>query len=44
MEPYMSGTCLFMPSFIDPEYWQRKFLDYVADVEFIKMVCNEASI
>lgn len=30
--------------FIDPEYWQRKFLDYVADVEFIKLVCKEANV
>jgi len=29
---------------IDPEYWQRKFLDYVADVEFIKVVTAEANV
>ena len=30
--------------FIDPEFWHRKFVDYVADVEFIKMVLAEAKV
>lgn len=29
---------------IDPDFWQRKFKDYVADVEFIKMVLKEANV
>jgi hypothetical protein len=27
---------------IDPEYWQRKFKDYVADTEWIKEILKEA--
>jgi hypothetical protein len=30
--------------FIDPDYWQRKFKDYVADTEFIKTVLDEAKV
>lgn len=30
--------------FIDPEFWQRKFKDYVADTEFIKTVLDEAHV
>jgi len=30
--------------FIDPDFWNRKFKDYVADTEFIKSVLLEASI
>ena len=30
--------------FIDPEFWQRKFKDYVADAEFIKQVLEEAKV
>jgi hypothetical protein len=30
--------------FIEPEFWQRKFKDYVADVEFIKSVLVEANV
>ena len=29
---------------IDPPFWERKLLDYVADSEFIKLVCSEAAI
>jgi hypothetical protein len=29
---------------IDPEFWQRKFKDYVADTEFIKTVLLEAKV
>jgi len=30
--------------FIEPDFWQRKFKDYVADVEFIKSVLVEANV
>lgn len=30
--------------FIDPAFWQRKFLDYVADTEIIKSVLVEACV
>lgn len=30
--------------FIDPEFWQRKFKDFVADTEFIKSVLMEARV
>jgi hypothetical protein len=30
--------------FIDPEFWQQKFKNYVADVEFIKSVLREAQV
>ena len=29
---------------IDPEYWQRKFQDYVADTEWIKSILREAKL
>lgn len=29
---------------IDPDYWQQKFRDYVADVEWVKMILKEAGL
>ena len=29
---------------IDPDYWQRKFSDYVADTEWVKMILKEAGL
>jgi hypothetical protein len=29
---------------IDPEYWQRKFTDYLADTEWTKAVLAEAGL
>jgi len=29
---------------IDPDYWQRKFQDYVADTEWVKMILKEAKL
>jgi hypothetical protein len=29
---------------IDPEFWQRKFKDHIADAEFIKMVLQESGV
>jgi hypothetical protein len=29
---------------IDPEYWQRKFKDYVADTEWVKSILKEAKL
>lgn len=29
---------------IDPDYWQRKFADYVADTEWVKMILKEAGL
>jgi hypothetical protein len=29
---------------IDPEYWQRKFQDYVADTEWVKQILKEAKL
>jgi len=29
---------------IDPDYWQRKFVDYVADTEWVKMILKEARL
>lgn len=29
---------------IDPDHWQRKFADYVADTEWIKMILKEAKL
>lgn len=34
---------IIMP-WIDPDYWQRKFTDYVADTEWVKMVLAEAGL
>jgi hypothetical protein len=34
---------IVMP-WIDPEYWQRKFKDYVADTEWIKEILKEAKL
>jgi hypothetical protein len=29
---------------IDPDFWQRKFTDYVADTEWVKMILKEAGL
>ena len=29
---------------IDPEYWQRKFKDYVADAEWTKQILKDAGL
>jgi hypothetical protein len=29
---------------IDPDYWQRKFADYVADTEWVKLILKEAKL
>lgn len=29
---------------IDPEYWQRKFVDYLADTEWVKSILKEAGL
>ena len=29
---------------IDPDFWQRKFQDYVADTEWVKMILKEAGL
>ena len=29
---------------IDPEYWQRKFADYLADTEWLKMILKDAKL
>lgn len=29
---------------IDPDFWQRKFSDYVADTEWVKMILKEAGL
>jgi len=34
---------LILP-WIDPEYWQRKFKDYVADTEWVKQILKEAGL
>jgi hypothetical protein len=34
---------LILP-WIDPDYWQRKFQDYVADTEWIKSILREAKL
>jgi hypothetical protein len=31
-------------SWIDPEYWQRKFKDYVADTEWVKQILKDAGL
>lgn len=31
-------------TWIDPDYWQRKFHDYIADTEWCKMVLTEAGL
>lgn len=31
-------------SWIDPDHWQRKFKDYVADTEWVKSVLNKAGL
>ncbi len=31
-------------SWIDPEYWQRKFQDYVADTEWVKQILKDAEL
>lgn len=31
-------------SWIDPDYWQHKFKDYVADTEWIKIILKEAGL
>mgnify|MGYP003326292424 CR=1 FL=1 len=34
---------MIMP-WIDPDFWQRKFADYVADTEWVKMILKEAGL
>jgi hypothetical protein len=34
---------MVMP-WIDPDFWQRKFQDYVADTEWVKMILKEAGL
>ena len=34
---------LILP-WIDPEYWQRKFQDYVADTEWVKQILKDAGL
>ena len=34
---------MIMP-WIDPDFWQRKFSDYVADTEWVKMILKEAGL
>lgn len=34
---------MVMP-WIDPDFWQRKFTDYVADTEWVKMILKEAGL
>lgn len=34
---------IIMP-WIDPDFWQRKFADYVADTEWVKMILKEAGL
>lgn len=34
---------MIMP-WIDPDFWQRKFADYVADTEWVKMILQEAGL
>ena len=34
---------LILP-WIDPDYWQQKFKDYVADTEWVKMILQEARL
>ena len=34
---------MLMPH-IDPEYWQRKFKDYLADTEWLKIILKEAGL
>ena len=34
---------IIMP-WIDPEFWQRKFQDYLADTEWVKMILSEAGL
>jgi hypothetical protein len=29
---------------IDPDFWQRKFTDYVADTEWVKVILKEADL
>jgi len=36
-------VAMVMPH-IDPEYWQRKFKDYMADTEWIKQILKEAGL
>ena len=31
-------------SWIDPEYWQRKFKDYLADSEWVKDILQKAGL
>jgi len=30
--------------FIDPEFWQKKFVDYIADTEWVKDILNQAGL
>jgi len=34
---------IVMP-WIDPDYWQRKFVDYVADTEWVKDILQKAGL
>lgn len=36
-------VAIIMP-WIDPAYWERKFKDYVADAEWVKMILKEAGL
>jgi hypothetical protein len=36
-------TAIVMP-WIDPDFWQKKFSDYMADVEWVKLILKEAGL
>lgn len=44
LERLNEGQLAIIMPWIDPDYWQRKFSDYVADTEWIKMILREAGL
>jgi hypothetical protein len=44
LESVTEGHLALVLSWIDPDYWNRKFKDYMADVEWCKHVLKEAGL
>ena len=44
LEKLNQEQTLMILNYIDPDYWQRRFTDYAADVEWCKHILKEAGL
>ena len=42
LEGLDDGQVQIIMPYIDPDFWQRKFTDYLADTEWVKHILKEA--